>query len=70
MPLLGGSYVRWHIYQSPIFPLLNISVTPIKGENGPLCLLAIPVTVVQPGFVNGGGGGGAFFLPPTVGRFF
>ena len=43
--------------------------------------LAMPVTVVQPGFVNGGGGGqseGAkrpsggrvWFPPPTVGRFF
>ena len=37
-----------------IFPLLNINFTPIKGEHAPLCLLAILVTVVQPGFVNGG----------------
>ena len=37
-----------------IFPLLKIYFTPIKGEHGPLCILAIPVTVVQLGFVNGG----------------
>ena len=36
-----------------IFPLLKISFTPIKGDHGPLCILAIPVTVVQPRFVNG-----------------
>ena len=40
------------ICTNPIFPLLQISFTPIKGEHGPLCILAIPVTVVQPGFVN------------------
>ena len=48
----------------------------------PLCILAIPVTVVQPGFVNGGqskgakwprggrvweGGGGGGLPPPAVG---
>ena len=38
-----------------IFPLLKISFTPIKGDHGPLCILAIPVTAVQPGFVNKGG---------------
>ena len=84
MTLLGGSYVTWHIQIPYIFPLLKISFTPIKGEHGPLCILAylaIPVTVVQPGFVIGGqsegakrpsGGrvtvGGGF--PPSVGRFF
>ena len=42
-----------------IFPLLKISFTPIKGDRGPLCILAIPVTVVQPGCVNGGQSKGA-----------
>ena len=58
MSLLGSSYVRWHI-PIHIFPLLKFSFTPIKGEHGPWCLLAIPVTVVQPGFVNGGQSEGA-----------
>ena len=40
------------MYQSHS-PFFKISFTPIKGEHGPLCILAIPVTVVQPGFVNG-----------------
>ena len=63
-----------------IFPLLKISFTPIKGDHGPLCILAIPVTVVQPGRSTGakarersdreGGGCGRGFSPPTVGRFF
>ena len=61
-----------------IFPLLKISFIPIKGEHGPLCILAIPVTVVQPGFVNGGqsegakwpSGGRVWEGGPTVGRFF
>ena len=40
----------------------------------PLCILAIPVTVEQPRFVNGGkarmeGVGGGNPLPPMVGRF-
>ena len=71
------------MYQSHIiiFPLLKIYFTPIKGDHGPLCILAIPVTVVQPGCVNGGPkqgsevtergeGVGGGFPPPTVGRFF
>ena len=58
--IIRGSYVRWHMYQSHnIFPLLKISFTPIKGDHGPLCILAIPVTVVQPGCVNGGQSKGA-----------
>ena len=53
--------MRWHIqipYTSPP-PLFKISFNPIKGEHGPLCILAIAVTVVQPGFVNGGQSEGA-----------
>ena len=76
MPLLGGSYVRWHV-PIPYSPFNCFYFTSVKGEHGPLCPLAIPVTVVQPGFVNGGpkrgsevtergeGVGGGF----TVGRF-
>ena len=48
--------------------------SPINGVGGGGCILAIPVTVVQPRFVNGGkarergeGVGGGF---PTVGKFF
>ena len=48
-----------HIFLSPFFLLLFYS--PINGGGGgggggmaPLCILAIPVTVVQPRFVNGG----------------
>ena len=70
----GYSYVRWHIYQSPI-PPFYIFFTPIMGEHGPLCPLAIPVTVVQPGFVNGGpkrGSGGGCWkgggVSPSHGR--
>ena len=37
-----------YICTNPIFPLLQIYFTPIKEEHGPLCILAIPVTVVQP----------------------
>ena len=75
MTLLGGSYVRWHMYQSDIYSPFKKYFTPINGEHGPLCILAIPLRVVQPWFVNGGqskgakwprGGEGA----PTVGRFF
>ena len=48
------------MYQSHIYsPLLKTSFTPIKGDHGPLCILAIPVTVVQPGCVNGGQSKGA-----------
>ena len=47
------------MYQSHIFPLLKTSFTPIKGDHGLLCILAIPVTVVQPGCVNGGQSKGA-----------
>ena len=47
------------MYQSLIFPLIKNYFTPIKGEHGPLCNLPIPVTVVQPGFVNGGQSEGA-----------
>ena len=53
MTLLGGRYVRWHV-PIPNIPPLKKCFTPIKGEHGPLCILAIPVRVVQPGFVNGG----------------
>ena len=68
MPLLGGTYVRWYIPIPYIFPLLKISsfFTPIKGEHGPLCLLAIPVTVVQPGLSTGGLSEGA--KRPSGGR--
>ena len=62
-------------------PLSKIYFTPIKGDHGPLCILAIPVTVVQPGRSTGAKawersdreGGGVWeggFPPPTVGRFF
>ena len=83
MTILEGSYVRWHIIQIPyIFPLLKISFTPIKGKHGPLGVLAIPVTLVQPGGQRGpkrgseaterGKGVGEAeggYTPPTVGRF-
>ena len=62
-------------YTNPLLPLFKNYFTPINGEegHGRLCPLAMPVTVVQPGFVNGGtsvasflvwGGGGA--RPPNV----
>ena len=43
-----------NIFLFPFFLLLFYS--PINGGGGmaPLCILAIPVTVVQPRFVNGG----------------
>ena len=78
MTLLGG-YVRWHIYTNPLYipPFQKFLLTPIKGEHGPLCSLAIPVTVVaamqdlstgakaRERSDRAGGGCG-----PTVGRFF
>ena len=81
MTLLGGSHVSC-IYKSPIYsPIIFFYITPIKGEHGHLCILAIPLTVVQPGFVKGGQSEGAKrpsggrvweegFPPPMVGRFF
>ena len=78
----GGLLCEVACIQIPhISPLFKISFTPIKGEHGPLCILATAVTVVQPGFVNGGQSEGAKrpsggkvweggFPPPTVGRFF
>ena len=62
-----------NIFLFPFFLLLFYS--PINGGGGgggmaPLCILAIPVTVVQPRFVNGGRARGGCFPPPTVGRFF
>ena len=75
MALLGGwlcevTYIP--ISYSPL--LLKNYFTPIKGGAWPLVPLAIPVTVVQPGFVNelgakarersdraGGGGKGRSF---------
>ena len=81
--IIGGGVVMWGgMYTNPLYiPLFKIYFTPIKGEHGPLCILAIAVTVVQPGFVNGGQSEGAKrpsggrvweggFPPPTVGRFF
>ena len=58
--------MRWHIYKSPIYSPFSFFFTPIKGEHGPLCILAIAVTVVQPGFVNGGQSKGA--KRPSGGR--
>ena len=79
MTLLGGNYVRWHMYQSHIFPLLKIYFTPIKGEHGPLCILISyssnsgAARICQRGPKQGSevtkrGEGG--FPPPTVGRLF
>ena len=62
------------MYQSHIYsPCYKIYFTPIKGDHGPLCILAIPVTVVQPGRSTGakarersdreGGGCGRGFSP-------
>ena len=71
--------MKWHI-PIPYLPPLKFPLTPIKGAgHEPLCPLAVPVTVVQPGFVNGGPkrgseatergeGVGGGFPPPTVGR--
>ena len=80
----GYSYVRWHI-PIPYSPFKKNSFTPIiKGSMGPnVPLIAMPVTIVQPEFVNGGQSEGAKrpsgervwegrgSLPlPTVVRFF
>ena len=56
--ILGGR-LREVAYTNPLLPLLKIYFTPIKGEHGPLCPLAMPVTVVQPEVVNGGHSEGA-----------
>ena len=54
MPLLGVGYVKWHI-PIPYTPPFKMSFTPIKGAgHGPLCPLAVPVTVVQASTVKGG----------------
>ena len=59
----------------PYIPPFNFCFTPIKGEHGALCILAIPVMVEQPGFVNGGQSkgakwsrGGRVWFPPSQGR--
>ena len=56
MPLLGGWLICEVTYTSPLLPLLLKNYfTPIKGAGAwPFVPLAMPVTVVQPGFVNGG----------------
>ena len=62
MTLLGGGGMcgGWHIQIPYTSSLFKISFsTPIKGEHGPLYILAIAVTVVQPGFVYGGQSEGA-----------
>ena len=47
-------------YTNPLLPLLLNYFTPIKGAGAwPLVPLAMPVTVVQPGIVNGGQSEGA-----------
>ena len=62
MTLLGGMLVCEVAYV-PIpynyIPPLKIYFIPIKGDHGPLCILAIPVTVVQPGRSTGGQNEGA-----------
>ena len=82
MSLLGG-WLCEVTYTNPLLsPSLKNYFTPIKGTGTcPLVPLAMAVTVVQPGFVNGGQSEGAKrpsggrvwdggFPPPTVGRFF
>ena len=60
MPLLGVGYVNWHIYQPPTPPFKKNILLQTTGGGGkewalvPLIGLAMPVTVVQPGFVNRG----------------
>ena len=70
MSLLGGWFCEV-TYTNPLLsPSLKNYFTPIKGTGTcPLVPLAMPVTVVQPGFVNGGLWEGGF-PPPTVGRKF
>ena len=61
------------MYQSHYIPPLKFFFTPIKGDHGPLCILAFPITVVQPGWSTGakarersdreGGGCGRGFSP-------
>ena len=50
--------MKWYmyIYQSPTKTFENAVYSNQEGGpgHGPLCPLAMPVTVVQPGFVNGG----------------
>ena len=41
--------MRWHNVPIPYIPPFKNFFTPIKGDHGPLCILAIPVTMVQPG---------------------
>ena len=74
MPLSGG-WLCEVTYTNPLLsPSLKNYITPIKGTGTcPLVPLAMPVTVVQPGFVNGSqsegageGVGGGF--PPSHGR--
>ena len=70
MSLLGG-WLCEVTYTNPLLsPSLKTYFTPIKGTGTcPLVPLAMPVTVVQPGFVNGGqseGVGGGF--PPSHGK--
>ena len=46
--------MKWHMYTNPLLPPFNF-FTPIKGGgggHGPLYPSAMPVPVVQPGFVN------------------
>ena len=78
--------MRSGIYQIPMYiysPFLIFILLQSRGRgHGPLCPSAVPVTVVQPGIVNGGqrkgakrpsgggGGGGKGVPPPTVGRFY
>ena len=60
MPLSGG-WLCEVTYTNPLLsPSLKNFFTPIKGTGTcPLVPLAMPVTVVQPGFVNGGQSEGA-----------
>ena len=60
MSLLGG-WLCEVMYTNPLLsPSLKNYFTPIKGTGTcPLVPLAMPVTVVQPGFVKGGQSEGA-----------
>ena len=53
MPLLGVGYVKWHI-AIPYSAFKTIILLQSRDEALPLVPLAMPVTVVQLGFVNGG----------------